>query len=246
MYARMFGLVVGLLGVIPLGQSAHARSYIIVAVDASGSMAQTMVDSSGKSVVKMEAAKRALKTVLTQVPTKTHVGVLAFARGEVWCIYQPAPVNRRKLLTAIDGVIPDGLTPLGQAMRESVTMIQKLKAKDRKGKFQLVIVSDGNNTVGVAPLTVVPDLRKAGARMDVIGVDMGARHELARKARTYHAAADAKQLFKAFKKVVLVEKITTDASGMSDYDLIASIPTKVARALLKSVVKSATTAAGKP
>lgn len=158
--------------------TAHAEDGIAVAVvyDLSGSMKDSVPDASGKKAPKYIIAKRALLSVVDRIQQfadsakdkKLAVSLLVFGNDRV---QQALPLADFKAQTFRDWAAsapdPNGGTPIGEALK--VATAQLLASPlDHK---HILIITDGENTVGAKPEKVLPDLRKqAEAKETFVGV----------------------------------------------------------------------------
>ena len=126
-----------------LGTLALAGQNVVVLLDDSGSMDDAL--RSNRRLQKIDAAKRALLTVLEQVPAEAQIGVLALNSAREsggWIIplgpLQPVPMRR-----AIQRITARGGTPLGQFMKTAADELLKLRQRQKYGSYRLLIVTDG-------------------------------------------------------------------------------------------------------
>ena len=83
--------------------AAHSQGVdidnVVIVLDASGSMNDTMRDAQGRQVRKIDAAKAALYEVLNQVPETTHIGLFVFSstKGAGLWFYELGPKDDAKL-----------------------------------------------------------------------------------------------------------------------------------------------------
>jgi Mg-chelatase subunit ChlD len=143
-----------------------------IAIDVSGSMDEAVAGQGGRKEPKIAIARRAAMDLVEQFATyaRAHpdepvlLGVYEFSRrrGEADCrpVVPMGPPDRERAAAAIARLNADGGTPIGQAM------ITAKRALDETGLLRrhLLVVTDGENTDGVAPDTVA---RAIGKRPDV-------------------------------------------------------------------------------
>jgi Mg-chelatase subunit ChlD len=143
-----------------------------IAIDVSGSMDKEVAGQDGRKEPKIAIARRAAMDLVEQFATyaRAHpdepvlLGVYEFSRrrGEADCrpVVAMGPPDRERAAAAIARLNADGGTPIGQAM------ITAKRALDETGLLRrhLLVVTDGENTDGVAPDTVA---RALGKRPDV-------------------------------------------------------------------------------
>jgi Mg-chelatase subunit ChlD len=133
-----------------------------IAIDVSGSMDEDVAGQNGRAEPKIDIARRAALDIVEQFATyaRAHqdepvlLGMYEFSRrrGEPDCrtVVPMGPPDRERAATAIARLDADGGTPIGQAM------ITAKRALDETGltRRHLLVVTDGENTDGVAPDTV--------------------------------------------------------------------------------------------
>ena len=143
-----------------------------IAIDVSGSMDEEVAGQGGRKEPKIAIARRAAMDLVEQFAAyaRAHpdepvlLGVYEFSRrrGEADCrpVVPMGPPDRERAAAAIARLNADGGTPIGQAM------ITAKRALDETGLLRrhLLVVTDGENTDGVAPDTVA---RAIGKRPDV-------------------------------------------------------------------------------
>lgn len=193
-----------------MAASEKAVDNIIVVVDASGSMNGPLKggkanSDSSKLQSRMDAAKAALVTVLRSVPPKTEVGVLVFSgknKGSSDWIVPLGPLNLSAAEAAITRIDADGGTPLGQYLKVGAdAMLDRRRSQSGFGTFRLLVVTDGEASDPTLLERHLPDVMRRGLRVDVIGIDMNARHTLANEVSSYREAKDAAGLSTALAEV---------------------------------------------
>jgi Mg-chelatase subunit ChlD len=130
-----------------------------IAIDVSGSMDEEVAGRDGRKEPKIDIARRAALDLVEQFASyaRDHqdepvlLGVYEFSRrrGEPDCrpVVEMGPPDRERAASAIARLNADGGTPIGQAM------ITAKRALDDTGltRRHLLVVTDGENTDGVAP-----------------------------------------------------------------------------------------------
>jgi Mg-chelatase subunit ChlD len=151
-------------------KTVEARDGLAAAIliDVSGSMAASVGGREGRSEPKIDIARRAALDLVNQFAgyaqdhkdEPVQLGLFEFSRrsGESDCrtILQMAAPNRDQAATALERLRADGGTPIGQAM------IVAKRALDDTGltRRHLLVVTDGENTDGVAPDRVATAIGK--------------------------------------------------------------------------------------
>jgi Mg-chelatase subunit ChlD len=133
-----------------------------IAIDVSGSMDEEVAGENGRKEPKIDIARRAALDLVGQFASyaRDHqdepvlLGVYEFSRrrGEPDCrtVVAMGPPDRERAAAAVARLDADGGTPIGQAM------ITAKRALDETGltRRHLLVVTDGENTDGVAPDSV--------------------------------------------------------------------------------------------
>ncbi len=244
--------VVGILSMLAsVGLRAEETFYdnVLIVLDASGSMAERMGSS---TVIKIDAAKSALKEVLKTVPPSTRIGLLVFSSSNLtndW-LYPLGPLDEKKLLSCIDLPSPGGRTPLGAYIKKAADCLLAEREKQHTyGTYRLLIVTDGQATDGNLTDLYAPEVIARGITVDVIGVNMAERHTLATRAHSYRSANDPQSLTRAITDVFaeVSAKDTQGPRGQEDYfSVIAPIPAAMASAMLSALAASGNHPIGEP
>jgi len=222
-----------------VGQAAVDDHNVVIVLDASGSMGSNMPDS---SVMKMDAAKSALKEVIRDVPWDTNIGLLVFSAGnlDVDWVYPLGPRDDEKLLAAIDRPEPFGGTPLGVYLKMGADRLLKQRMEQYGyGTYRLLVVTDGEAGDPDLVERFVPEIIARGILIDVIGVDMASRHTLATKVHSYRSADNPGELKTAIADVFAEIAATgTDGPGDDAFAVIEPIPQEMAVSMLKALSSS--------
>ena len=151
---------------------------VILAFDVSTSMIADDLKPS-----RMEAAKRAATAFVKEQPSTVKIGVVAFG-GSALVVQRPTD-ERNEVLAAIDRLAPQGATSLSEGMFSALGAIagrpiavdpdaseEDLLALDIGyfGSAVIVLLSDGEHTSGINPLTVAEIAAGAGVRVFPIGI----------------------------------------------------------------------------
>ncbi|WP_020391064.1 vWA domain-containing protein [Kribbella catacumbae] len=189
-------------------------SPVMVVLDSSGSMTARDVGGSG---TRMDAAKRAVGSMVDGLPAQAPVGLAIYGAGtgssgsekaagcrDVRVVQPVKAVNKPVLKAAVNATKASGYTPIGHSLRVAAAQLPK------EGQRSIVLVSDGEDTCAPPqPCEVAKELSKQGVDLHVhaIGfrVDAKARAQLACIAQntggTYHDAADADSLLGVLGRV---------------------------------------------
>jgi Ca-activated chloride channel family protein len=164
----MTGLVFALARPHAYADEARERATIMLAVDVSGSMAADDVDP-----YRLRAAQDAALRFADEVPRQYQVGLVSFS-GQANVLVAPT-TDRDALRRAIQALVPDGATAVGEAVLASLEAIRATQvAPERGGRLEsarIVVLSDGATTVGVPPLVAAEEALRLG--VPVFTVSLG-------------------------------------------------------------------------
>lgn len=161
------------------GRKATAINRLVIAIDASGSMAARI----GRET-KMDAAKRAAIAFLHTVPANTQVGLVAFGhRGSnlpqgkaescrgVENVYPLGSADPAQVEAALGRVKATGWTPLAAAI---TTAGQSFTPDQASGAQVVYVVSDGLETCGGDPVAAARALSQGPVKavVNIIGFDL--------------------------------------------------------------------------
>lgn len=161
--------------------AATAINRLVVAIDASGSMA-----AKSGGVTKMDAARRAAAEFLGGVPEGTQVGLVVFghrgtnqASGKpascagVETVYPLGGANTVQLQRALQSVQATGWTPLAAAIAKAGSAFSP---SDTPGAQVVYVVSDGLETCGGDPVAAARALHGGPVKavVNIIGFDLAA------------------------------------------------------------------------
>jgi hypothetical protein len=231
-----------------MAQDAAGADNVVVLLDSSGSMGNHLPH--GK-VKKMDAAKAALRAVLNGCSTNTQIGLFVFGSkniAEGWAgrfttpygwAYRLGPIDNQRLLEAIDKPIPGAFTPLGECMGLTLKALQAERDKEHgAGTYRLLVVTDDQaDDANLVDLYVAQALSN-NVVLDVIGVGMKKKHDLATKAHLYFSADDPEGL----RAAVAMSFAEVPDGGLDDadkrvFDRIAPLPEPVAAAAINAIAK---------
>jgi uncharacterized protein YegL len=232
-------LLIGCSALPSVAQEPVYTDNVVIVLDGSGSMKQKMRRA---GVTKMNAAKSALHQVLAQMPETTHVGVIAFSSGakRPWL----APLGKMDLprvRQAIDGLMPDGGTPLGRYMKLGADrLLEQRAAQYGYGTYRVLVVTDGEADDADLVNKYTADIIARGITVDVIGVEMSSDHTLATRVHSYRRADDPESLRSAIAEVFAEVSAAGDADTAAEdaFAIIAPLPSGVAVAMVRSLATS--------
>lgn len=209
-----------------------AAVNVVVILDDSGSMQQAMQST---QLTRMAVAKRALSTVIQNLPDDTSLGIYVLngpdGRGE-W-IVPLAPLQVEAALQQIAGIQANGGTPLGAALKPTAEALLQRRAEQHYGEYRLLVVSDGEANDPDLVQRYLPLVQARAIRLDVIGVDMRQDLQLAQDVDSYRRADDAAGLEQALTQV-LAESSFSNETAEADFALLNGFPSEVALAVIES------------
>lgn len=142
---------------------AKERSTVILAIDVSLSMAATDVKPS-----RLEAAQSAAKDFVEILPPNINLGLISFA-GTARLLVPPTQ-DRDQVMTAIDNLKLDKATAIGDAVKLSLDVIanQSVDGESADPRAAVVLISDGETTVGLPTADSIPLANEAGVPITTI------------------------------------------------------------------------------
>jgi len=155
---------------------------VMIVVDVSGSMNESVVNSSGRREPKIAIARRQVLQILGQLQAfaQAHperpvsVGVASFnGKNTYQLVIRPGPPNARAAEGAVAELRAGGDTAIGDALAAAKAEIDKTKYIFT----HIIIVTDGANTAGHDPAKVASTLKTAAlpAALYLIGFDVNAK-----------------------------------------------------------------------
>ena len=200
---------------VALEQGATCRAAeedgvaLAIIYDTSGSMHDSVRDSTGKSRPKYLIANRALKAVAQQIqafaagtggtPRRVEAGLFVFGGEGVREAVRFGPFDAAALNQfARSFSTPSGNTPLGTALGLASHTVMN----SRLSRKHVLIITDGMNTEGPAPEAVMPRLKQQAEEKHVslsvhfVAFDVDAKqfNSVKKLGATVAGAADEKQL----------------------------------------------------
>ena len=179
-----------------LGEPSMNRNFYII-FDGSGSMASYL-----DGEIKIVGAKKAIVKFLAQIPQDVNMGLYLFddyGRREVVPLQ---PIDKERLLEAINESSPGGGTPLADAMIFATKQLRKQRQKQLGyGEYNLIIVTDGE-------ASSIPEASAIAVKNEIsiyaIGLGIGNDHPLndEKYVVSYTAADDFDQLTEALIEAV--------------------------------------------
>lgn len=119
------------------------QATIMLAVDVSGSMAASDVEP-----YRLRAAQDAALRFAERVPRQYAVGLVSFS-GSATLLLAPS-TDREALRSAIEGLVADGATAIGEAVVASLESMRSQQPDvPRLEAARILLLSDGSNTTGI-------------------------------------------------------------------------------------------------
>ena len=129
---------------------SHCRDDAMLVFDASRSMTNVSNDSDGQS--RIDEARAALRQVLPQVTPYRDMGLIVYGPGRqdvcghIDVRLPPTQDAHAQIIADVDGIAPDGDTPLTAAVSKAAEVL-----RERKGAGAIVLITDGRETCGGNP-----------------------------------------------------------------------------------------------
>ena len=174
-------LMLASLGVLAVGSSRPhvirdvpvASSTIVLAIDVSRSMCASDIQPN-----RLSAAQEAARNFVEEQPMGLRIGLVAFS--DFARIVVPPTTDRDQLLAAIDGLTVGFATAIGAAMLKSLDALAQVNpnvapvgdvgiASDSFASDIIVLLSDGANTRGLAPIDAATYAVERKVRVFTIG-----------------------------------------------------------------------------
>jgi Ca-activated chloride channel homolog len=237
LYSFLLSLLLLVCVLVPSGSLAtdqQANDYIVVLLDASGSMDETIRSTGQQKIV---AAKVALTDMIAGLDQDTQIGLLVMEGNVDGWAYPLGPLDKTKFLAAVKHVKPNHGTPLGTFMATATNALLKERAKNRNtGNYRLVILTDGvvkGREKGMVE-RFTPEIVGRGIKVQAIGLDMKSDHVLKTMVQ-FSAADDGDQLRTQMRRAV-AEIPTSDVNAsQAALDLIAPLTTEEAMMILQAI-----------
>lgn len=191
---------------------------IVVLVDTSGSMQETVPDTSGGKKKKIEIAKDVTRKTFEEIRTfanknpgkNVFAGLTEFSTHAVQSV-PLAPVAQLQTEQAINDLSASGNTAIGDAL---VSGKQQLNKAALKKQF-MIVITDGENTTGRSPeevmtaLHALPENQRASVYLVAFDVAAKVFEPLVKQGASVAEAQDAKSLQSALD-YILYEKILVE------------------------------------
>jgi Ca-activated chloride channel family protein len=158
-------LLLGLARPVAAVSVPRNQAAVALVVDTSGSMVAADMQPS-----RMIAARQAAHTFVNLLPPSFLVSLVSFSSN----VTVRAPMTRDHALVqrAIDTLTPDGGTAIGDGLTMALEQMKQLPvaADGKRIPATIVLLSDGQNNMGISPVLVAAQARAAGIRVNTIGI----------------------------------------------------------------------------
>jgi uncharacterized protein with von Willebrand factor type A (vWA) domain len=204
------------------GVASTTSNYYFV-FDMSGSMDESC---SGKR--KIEGAKEAITRFMKNIPDDVNIGLMLFGTETGDGYKETLPLgaaNREEFLNIINGLKPQGRTPLGEAILASVDKVtEQYKKQLGYGTYRIIIITDGEQT-GIDLRQPCNYLARHGfIGLYSIGLCMKSSHTLKKYSLSYRDANNYEELEQALVEAT-AESEEFDA-GLFDENLYKTDSTR--------------------
>lgn len=157
------GLVVAYAQPVSTERVPRERSTIVLAIDTSLSMMATDVPPT-----RLEAAQAAATDFVEGLPEQLNVALISFA-GTAQLLVPPTQ-DRESVVQAIDNLELKEATAIGDAVQLAVDVINDQAQRTEEGlpDATVVLISDGETTVGLPTADSIPIAVEAGVAINTI------------------------------------------------------------------------------
>jgi Ca-activated chloride channel family protein len=158
-------LVVGFARPLAASRVPRRHATVMLALDTSGSMISTDVAPN-----RLAAAQQAARNFVRALPPGVQLGLVMFSSGASVLVSPTS--NRAAVLSAIDSLQATGATATGAAIDVSLNAISVLPVagNGRRAPAAIVLMSDGNPTVGQGNLSPTAAVDAAALKAKAAGV----------------------------------------------------------------------------
>jgi Ca-activated chloride channel homolog len=139
----------------------------MIVFDASKSMAAS--DDDNKGLRRIDSVRGALAQVLPRVARKRRLGLMSYGPGSapdacqnVTLDFPPAPNAAEAIMERVNGLLPDGRTPLTTAVRMAAETLSYWSRP-----VTIVLLTDGEESCGLDPCALAKQLKSDGVRVTV-------------------------------------------------------------------------------
>ena len=147
---------------------ADPLAGIILALDTSRSMQQQDIEPS-----RFEAAREAVRSFVTDLPEGTRVGLVSF--GSYAQLNIALTDDHAAFLDTLDTMPLIRGTAIGEGLLKSLETFPTLELReavetDADSLATIVLLSDGNNRSGIAPLEALEEVKKQAVTVHTVGI----------------------------------------------------------------------------
>jgi Ca-activated chloride channel family protein len=134
------------------------QATIMLVMDVSGSMAAEDVEP-----YRLRAAQDAALRFADEAPRNYQIGLVSFSGAA--SLLLPPTTDRAAFERAIESLVPDGATAVGDAVSTALDAIRDSDAPSQDGKFEsarILLLSDGSSTTGIPVSTAIDQAKEMG------------------------------------------------------------------------------------
>ncbi|MCV6596474.1 MAG: VWA domain-containing protein [Mangrovicoccus sp.] len=156
-----------------LGAGPQCTEDAMIVFDGSGSMSEMGFNHLDEP--RIFDARRAMRQVMPDIALHRRLGLIIYGPGQggacenIDLRFPPLPRADGPIIEAVDGLEPDGRTPLTEAVRQAAGALDPAAQSST-----IVLVTDGKETCGGAPCALAAQLaaERPGLTVHVIGFKM--------------------------------------------------------------------------
>jgi Ca-activated chloride channel homolog len=179
------------------GKPSLQRNFYFI-FDSSGSMQD---DYNGEQ--KIEGAKKATRNFMEKVPKDINLGLYVYDINGGKELLRLGPRNHQAFLQKIEGLVPGGNTPLGDAVRFGTKQLTLQYQKQLGyGEFRLIVITDGLANDMDDFLKALKYATAYRIPIYAIGIDVEGDNYLRQYAVSYREANNSKDLQKALENTL--------------------------------------------
>ena len=159
------GLVVAMAQPIFNLEIARNDSSVMLVIDTSGSM-----DATDVQPTRMEAARAAAHSLISELPSSARVGLVSFSSSPV--MQAQLTDSRDTVSTALDNLQAGGATDTGDALQLAVDQLKASAQPQGSGHTPalIVLLTDGVTNRGPDPQQATAAAKAAGIIIDTVGI----------------------------------------------------------------------------
>jgi Ca-activated chloride channel family protein len=134
------------------------QATIMLVMDVSGSMAAEDVEP-----YRLRAAQDAALRFADEAPRNYQIGLVSFSGAA--SLLLPPTTDRAAFERAIESLVPDGATAVGDAVSTALDAIRDSDAPSNEGKFEsarILLLSDGSSTTGIPVSSAIDQANEMG------------------------------------------------------------------------------------